>query len=204
MDEVLTGFRVTASGWYGREGVAGDLTTFGKVMGGGLPAAAFGGRSRDHGPAGADRAGLPGGHAVREPAGHRGRAGHPAGLHPGGLRAGGRGGRHHRQAGRRRAGCGRGAVPAAGGGQPVLGVPRQRAGRSGTSARPAGSPPRRTRRSSTPCWSGACTCRRPRSRRGSCPPRTTRRRSSGSPPRCPPPPRGRGRLGSAGRRSRRP
>ncbi len=45
MDEVLTGFRVTASGWYGREGVAGDLTTFGKVMGGGLPAAAFGGRS---------------------------------------------------------------------------------------------------------------------------------------------------------------
>jgi glutamate-1-semialdehyde 2,1-aminomutase len=43
MDEVLTGFRVTRSGWYGREGVAGDLTTFGKVMGGGLPAAAFGG-----------------------------------------------------------------------------------------------------------------------------------------------------------------
>jgi glutamate-1-semialdehyde 2,1-aminomutase len=43
MDEVLTGFRVTSSGWYGREGVAGDLMTFGKVMGGGLPAAAFGG-----------------------------------------------------------------------------------------------------------------------------------------------------------------
>jgi glutamate-1-semialdehyde 2,1-aminomutase len=45
MDEVLTGFRVTRSGWYGREGIAGDLTTFGKVMGGGLPAAAFGGRA---------------------------------------------------------------------------------------------------------------------------------------------------------------
>jgi glutamate-1-semialdehyde 2,1-aminomutase len=45
MDEVLTGFRVTASGWYGREGVAGDLMTFGKVMGGGLPIAAFGGRA---------------------------------------------------------------------------------------------------------------------------------------------------------------
>ena len=45
MDEVLTGFRVTPSGWYGREGVPGDLTTFGKVMGGGLPAAAFGGRA---------------------------------------------------------------------------------------------------------------------------------------------------------------
>src|SRR6516225_2787790 len=45
IDEVLTGFRVTRSGWYGREGVAGDLMTFGKVMGGGLPAAAFGGRA---------------------------------------------------------------------------------------------------------------------------------------------------------------
>jgi glutamate-1-semialdehyde 2,1-aminomutase len=45
MDEVLTGFRVTRSGWYGRERVAGDLMTFGKVMGGGLPAAAFGGRA---------------------------------------------------------------------------------------------------------------------------------------------------------------
>jgi glutamate-1-semialdehyde 2,1-aminomutase len=45
MDEVLTGFRVTRSGWYGHDGVAGDLTTFGKVMGGGLPAAAFGGRA---------------------------------------------------------------------------------------------------------------------------------------------------------------
>jgi glutamate-1-semialdehyde 2,1-aminomutase len=45
MDEVLTGFRVTRAGWYGREGVAGDLMTFGKVMGGGLPAAAFGGRT---------------------------------------------------------------------------------------------------------------------------------------------------------------
>jgi glutamate-1-semialdehyde 2,1-aminomutase len=45
MDEVLTGFRVTRSGWFGREGIAGDLTTFGKVMGGGLPAAAFGGRA---------------------------------------------------------------------------------------------------------------------------------------------------------------
>ncbi len=45
MDEVLTGFRVTRSGWYGHEGIAGDLMTFGKVMGGGLPAAAFGGRA---------------------------------------------------------------------------------------------------------------------------------------------------------------
>ena len=44
VDEVLTGFRVSATGWYGLEGVTPDLATFGKVMGGGLPAAAFGGR----------------------------------------------------------------------------------------------------------------------------------------------------------------
>jgi glutamate-1-semialdehyde 2,1-aminomutase len=45
VDEVLTGFRASRSGWYGVEPVAGDLVTFGKVMGGGLPAAAFGGRA---------------------------------------------------------------------------------------------------------------------------------------------------------------
>ena len=44
-DEVMTGFRVSRSGQYGRDGVAGDLVTFGKVMGGGFPAAAFGGRA---------------------------------------------------------------------------------------------------------------------------------------------------------------
>ncbi|WP_363326409.1 glutamate-1-semialdehyde 2,1-aminomutase [Haloactinopolyspora sp.] len=45
LDEVMTGFRVSRSGWYGIDGVAADLTTFGKVMGGGFPAAAFGGRA---------------------------------------------------------------------------------------------------------------------------------------------------------------
>jgi len=48
-DEVMTGFRCSASGWYGLEGPydggAPDLFTFGKVMGGGFPAAAFGGRA---------------------------------------------------------------------------------------------------------------------------------------------------------------
>ncbi len=44
-DEVMTGFRITRSGWYGVDGVAPDLMTFGKVMGGGFPAAAFGGRA---------------------------------------------------------------------------------------------------------------------------------------------------------------
>ena len=44
IDEVMTGFRTSYSGWYGVDDVAGDLTTFGKVISGGLPAAAFGGR----------------------------------------------------------------------------------------------------------------------------------------------------------------
>jgi glutamate-1-semialdehyde 2,1-aminomutase len=44
LDEVMTGFRVSRSGWYGLDPVDADLFTFGKVMGGGLPAAAFGGR----------------------------------------------------------------------------------------------------------------------------------------------------------------
>ncbi|HTW19811.1 MAG TPA: glutamate-1-semialdehyde 2,1-aminomutase [Mycobacteriales bacterium] len=45
LDEVMTGFRVSRAGWFGLEGVPGDLFTFGKVMSGGLPAAAFGGRA---------------------------------------------------------------------------------------------------------------------------------------------------------------
>ncbi|MFF9480963.1 glutamate-1-semialdehyde 2,1-aminomutase [Streptomyces sp. NPDC014733] len=44
-DEVMTGFRVSKAGWYGIDGVTPDLMTFGKVMGGGFPAAAFGGRA---------------------------------------------------------------------------------------------------------------------------------------------------------------
>jgi glutamate-1-semialdehyde 2,1-aminomutase len=44
IDEVMTGFRVSAGGWAALEPVDADLFTFGKVMGGGLPAAAFGGR----------------------------------------------------------------------------------------------------------------------------------------------------------------
>lgn len=45
LDEVMTGFRVSQSGWFGIDGVGADLVTFGKVMGGGFPAAAFGGRA---------------------------------------------------------------------------------------------------------------------------------------------------------------
>jgi glutamate-1-semialdehyde 2,1-aminomutase len=45
-DEVMTGFRVGRGGVQGREGVVPDLTTLGKVIGGGLPVGAFGGPER--------------------------------------------------------------------------------------------------------------------------------------------------------------
>ncbi len=44
LDEVMTGFRVGLQGAQGYYGIKPDLVTLGKVMGGGLPAAAFGGR----------------------------------------------------------------------------------------------------------------------------------------------------------------
>ena len=43
-DEVMTGFRMTAGGAQQHFGVRPDLTTLGKVIGGGLPVGAFGGR----------------------------------------------------------------------------------------------------------------------------------------------------------------
>jgi glutamate-1-semialdehyde 2,1-aminomutase len=44
-DEVMTGFRVAFEGAQGLYGVRPDLTCLGKVVGGGLPAAAYGGRA---------------------------------------------------------------------------------------------------------------------------------------------------------------
>jgi glutamate-1-semialdehyde 2,1-aminomutase len=43
-DEVITGFRIAFGGAQGLFGVTPDLTTLGKIMGGGFPCAAFGGR----------------------------------------------------------------------------------------------------------------------------------------------------------------
>jgi len=43
-DEVMTGFRVALGGAQGLYGVTPDLTTLGKVIGGGMPVGAFGGR----------------------------------------------------------------------------------------------------------------------------------------------------------------
>jgi glutamate-1-semialdehyde 2,1-aminomutase len=44
LDEVMTGFRVALGGAQARFGIRPDLTTLGKVIGGGLPVAAVGGR----------------------------------------------------------------------------------------------------------------------------------------------------------------
>jgi len=69
-DEVMTGFRVHPGGAQALYGVRPDLTTLGKVIGGGLPVGAYGGR-RDVmqwvAPAGPM---YPGRHALRQPAGH--------------------------------------------------------------------------------------------------------------------------------------
>ena len=44
-DEVMTGFRLAAGGAQEKYGVRPDLTTMGKVIGGGLPVGAYGGRA---------------------------------------------------------------------------------------------------------------------------------------------------------------
>ncbi len=43
-DEVMTGFRLSPSGAQGLYGITPDLTTLGKIIGGGMPVGAFGGR----------------------------------------------------------------------------------------------------------------------------------------------------------------
>ena len=45
LDEVMTGFRVAWGGAQVREGITPDLVCLGKVMGGGMPCAAYGGRA---------------------------------------------------------------------------------------------------------------------------------------------------------------
>jgi len=45
LDEVMTGFRVAPGGASERFGVTGDLVTMGKILGGGLPVGAYGGRA---------------------------------------------------------------------------------------------------------------------------------------------------------------
>ena len=172
MDEVMTGFRVSPAGWYGLDGVAGDLYTFGKVMSGGLPAAAFGGPAElmaQLAPAGpVYQAGTLSGNPVAV----------AAGLAT--LRAADAAVYAQLDANAQRLGALLGDALTA------EGVPHRvqfagnllsvfftddevhdYAGRAGR-RRPGGS-----RRSSTRCWTAGCTRRRARSRRGSSPPRST-------------------------------
>jgi glutamate-1-semialdehyde 2,1-aminomutase len=44
-DEVMTGFRLSAAGFQGIAGIQPDLTTLGKIIGGGLPVGAYGGKA---------------------------------------------------------------------------------------------------------------------------------------------------------------
>lgn len=44
-DEVMTGFRLSAAGYQGLVGIQPDITTLGKIIGGGLPVGAYGGKA---------------------------------------------------------------------------------------------------------------------------------------------------------------
>jgi len=44
-DEVMTGFRVALGGAQALYGITPDLSTFGKIIGGGMPVGAYGGRT---------------------------------------------------------------------------------------------------------------------------------------------------------------
>ena len=68
-DEVISGFRLAAGGAQEIYGVAPDLTTLGKILGGGLPVGAYGGAEGPDGEDGAGRARLPGRDAFGKPAG---------------------------------------------------------------------------------------------------------------------------------------
>jgi glutamate-1-semialdehyde aminotransferase len=74
-DEVMTGFRVGPQGAQGLYGVTPDLTTLGKVIGGGMPVGRFRRPARHHGQDRTAGSGLPGGDPVRQSGGGRCRPG---------------------------------------------------------------------------------------------------------------------------------
>lgn len=66
-DEVITGFRLGIGGAQGYFHVTPDLTTLGKIIGGGMPVGAYGGRKRSWIWLLPARTGIPGGNAFRQP-----------------------------------------------------------------------------------------------------------------------------------------
>ena len=69
-DEVISGFRAAYGGAQSLYGVTPDLTCLGKIIGGGLPVAAYGGAAGGHGGRRAAGSGLSGRDALREPPRH--------------------------------------------------------------------------------------------------------------------------------------
>jgi len=67
-DEVITGFRYHYGGYQDLVQIKPDLTTLGKIIGGGLPARLRGRARRHHGNARPHRKRLPGGNTIRKPA----------------------------------------------------------------------------------------------------------------------------------------
>ena len=72
IDEVMTGFRLALGGAQEVYGITPDLTTLGKILGGGLPCGAFGGRAEMMDQLAPLGSGVPGGDAERESAGDGG------------------------------------------------------------------------------------------------------------------------------------
>ena len=68
-DEVMTGFRLALGGAQELYGIRPDLTCLGKIVGGGLPGRGLRRPRRHHGHRRARGPGLPGGHALGQPAG---------------------------------------------------------------------------------------------------------------------------------------
>ena len=182
-DEVITGFRVARGGAQELYGVEPDLTVLGKVIGGGLPAAAFAGPARDDGTDRPGRRRLPGGHALRAT-----RSRSPPGWRPwrqldaaayerlGALT-------DRLAAGFAALAAERPLQVAAGPGLVTLFF--SAAARCATSPTPAPATPRPTPASAGRCSTAASTRRRRSSRPGSSPSPTTRRRSTA--PSKPPP-----------------
>ena len=162
-DEVITGFRVARGGAQELLGVRADLTTMGKVIGGGPQRRRLRRSGRRDGRRRPARARVPGRHAVGEPAGHRGRPGRARPARRGRLRpaaAAGRGPRRPPGPGARRRRHRRPRAGRVDAGRPV---PRRRGPRR---LRRRPGPPTRsaTPPCSTPCSTGAWPWRPARTR----------------------------------------
>ena len=177
LDEVISGFRVARGGAQELHGVDADLTIMGKVLGGGLPAAAYGGRrelmSGSRRPATSTRRGPS--RETRSPS-RRGsrpsRSSTPRAYDRLGVLTA------HLATGLREAAASAGVrVQVAF--VPGLVTPFFSAEPVARLRRRLGLRPRRLRRASAErCWTAASTRRRRSSRRGSSPSPTTRRRST--------------------------